>query len=125
MRAATVLQLLRLTLWWCGTSAALRHAPPLRSAAAAVAAAAAPRRASVLPRASAASSPSVKHAFDVETAVTLAGFAFEAYNEPSEQDARWERGADGCDVAFMSEDFAREFGSALQADGPHVIVAML
>ena len=27
-----------------------------------------------------------------------AGFAFEAYNEPAEQDAR-ERGADGCDVA--------------------------
>lgn len=46
--------------------------------------------------------------FNVTTAVLAAGFAFEAYNEPSEQDARWERGADGCDVAFMSEDFARE-----------------
>ena len=33
--------------------------------------------------------------FDVDTAVLLAGFAFEAYNQPSEQDARWERGADG------------------------------
>ena len=53
-------------------------------------------------------SAAAKHSFDVETAVMLAGFAFEAYNEPSEQDARWERGADGCDVAFMSEDFARE-----------------
>ena len=41
-------------------------------------------------------------------AVLAAGFAFEAYNEPDEQDARWERGADGCDVAFMSEEFARE-----------------
>ena len=46
--------------------------------------------------------------FNVSTAVFAAGFAFEAYNEPAEQDARWERGADGCDVAFMSEDFARE-----------------
>lgn len=48
------------------------------------------------------------HAFDVETAVLCAGFAFEAYNEPSPADARWERGADGCDVAFMSDDFARQ-----------------
>ena len=46
--------------------------------------------------------------FDTDTAVLLAGFAFEAYNEPSENDARWERGADGCDVAFMSEAFACE-----------------
>lgn len=46
--------------------------------------------------------------FDADTAVLLAGFAFEAYNEPSENDARWERGADGCDVAFMSEAFACE-----------------
>ena len=46
--------------------------------------------------------------FDIDTAVLAAGFAFEAYNEPSERDARWERGADGCDVAFMSEAFARE-----------------
>ena len=49
-----------------------------------------------------------KAPFNVTTAVLAAGFAFEAYNEPAEQDARWERGADGCDVAFMSEDFARE-----------------
>ena len=47
-------------------------------------------------------------AFNVSTAVMAAGFAFEAYNEPSEDDARWERGADGIDVAFMSEEFARE-----------------
>lgn len=46
--------------------------------------------------------------FNQTKAALAAGFAFEAYNEPSEQDARWERGADGCDVAFMSEDFARE-----------------
>jgi hypothetical protein len=46
--------------------------------------------------------------FNVTTAVLAAGFAFEAYNEPSENDARWERGADGIDVAFLSEDFARE-----------------
>ena len=46
--------------------------------------------------------------FNQTKAVLAAGFAFEAYNEPSEQDARWERGADGCDVAFMSENFARE-----------------
>ena len=48
------------------------------------------------------------NAFNVSTAVMAAGFAFEAYNEPSEDDARWERGADGIDVAFMSEEFARE-----------------
>ena len=46
--------------------------------------------------------------FNQTKAVLAAGFAFEAYNEPAEQDARWERGADGCDVAFMSENFARE-----------------
>ena len=61
----------------------------------------APPRAA-LPMKSAAAS------FSVDTAVLAAGFAFEAYNEPSETDARWERGADGCDVAFMSDDFARE-----------------
>lgn len=46
--------------------------------------------------------------FNETKAVLAAGFAFEAYNEPNEQDSRWERGADGCDVAFMSENFARE-----------------
>jgi len=46
--------------------------------------------------------------FNQTKAVLAAGFAFEAYNEPNEQDSRWERGADGCDVAFMSENFARE-----------------
>ena len=46
--------------------------------------------------------------FNIATAVSAAGFAFEAYNEPSENDARWERGADGIDVAFLSEEFARE-----------------
>lgn len=46
--------------------------------------------------------------FNATTATLAAGFAFEVYNEPSENDARWERGADGIDVAFLSEDFARE-----------------
>jgi hypothetical protein len=55
--------------------------------------------------------------FDVETAVLCAGFAFEAYNEPSPNDARWERGADGCDVAFMSEAFARQcYAGRLEVD---------
>eukprot|EP00746_Dinoflagellata_sp_MGD_P078422 gnl/MRDRNA2_/MRDRNA2_31364_c0_seq1.p1 gnl/MRDRNA2_/MRDRNA2_31364_c0~~gnl/MRDRNA2_/MRDRNA2_31364_c0_seq1.p1 ORF type:complete len:965 (+),score=201.88 gnl/MRDRNA2_/MRDRNA2_31364_c0_seq1:101-2995(+) len=49
-----------------------------------------------------------KPKFDRDLAVLLSGFAFEAYNEPSETDARWERGADGTDVAFMSEVFAAE-----------------
>ena len=56
-------------------------------------------------RMSAATPP--QPAFDAETAVLLSGFAFEAYNAPSERDARWERGADGCNVAFMSDAFAR------------------
>jgi len=55
-----------------------------------------------------ASPPGWTANFSVDKAVLAAGFAFEAYNEPSERDARWERGADGCDVAFMSEAFARE-----------------
>ena len=46
--------------------------------------------------------------FNIDTAVLLAGFAFEAYNEPAENDSRWELGADGTNVAFMSEAFARE-----------------
>ena len=56
--------------------------------------------------------------FNQTKAVLAAGFAFEAYNEPSEQDARWERGADGCDVAFMSEDFAREATAHLLVSTP-------
>lgn len=43
--------------------------------------------------------------FDVFQASALAGYAFESYNAP--QGARWERGADGCDVAFSSADFVR------------------
>jgi len=46
--------------------------------------------------------------FNSSIATWAAGFAFEAYNQPSEQDARWERGADGIDVAFMSNEFAQE-----------------
>ena len=44
--------------------------------------------------------------FSLKTAALCAGFAFECYNDPA--GARWERGADGCDVAFMSAAFARE-----------------
>ena len=44
--------------------------------------------------------------FDVNTAVQCAGFAFEAYNEPSPNDARWERGADGCAWACVPQKFA-------------------
>lgn len=55
-----------------------------------------------------------------DTAVPFAGFAFEAYNEPSQNDARWERGADGCDVAFMSEEFAREcYSGVLYVNKPY------
>ena len=49
-----------------------------------------------------------KPQFNIETATMAAGFSFEVYNEPSERDARWERGADGCNVAFMSPAFARQ-----------------
>eukprot|EP00288_Rhodomonas_lens_P019108 CAMPEP_0177716546 /NCGR_PEP_ID=MMETSP0484_2-20121128/14565_1 /TAXON_ID=354590 /ORGANISM="Rhodomonas lens, Strain RHODO" /LENGTH=731 /DNA_ID=CAMNT_0019228579 /DNA_START=330 /DNA_END=2525 /DNA_ORIENTATION=+ len=52
--------------------------------------------------------PAQEFPFDVDSAVLCAGFAFEAYNEPDSADARWERGTDGCDVAFMSEEFAQE-----------------
>ena len=67
-----------------------------------------PRRARVELASASPSAAEAAAPFNVSTAVFAAGFAFEAYNEPAEQDARWERGADGCDVAFMSEDFARE-----------------
>ena len=40
------------------------------------------------------------------TAVSMAGFAFETYNEPRQ--ARWEEGADKVRVAFKSEGFARD-----------------
>lgn len=45
-------------------------------------------------------------AFDMEAAAVSAGFAFESYNAPV--GARWERGADGCDVAFASPGFVRD-----------------
>ena len=44
--------------------------------------------------------------FDLSAACGLAGYAFESYNAPS--GGRWERGADGCDVAFSSPSFVRE-----------------
>ena len=43
--------------------------------------------------------------FSLKTAALCAGFAFECYNDPA--GARWERGADGCDVAFRSTSFIR------------------
>ena len=43
--------------------------------------------------------------FSLTTAALCAGFAFECYNDPA--GARWERGADGCDVAFRSTSFIR------------------
>ena len=43
--------------------------------------------------------------FSLTTAAPCAGFAFECYNDPA--GARWERGADGCDVAFRSTSFIR------------------
>lgn len=50
--------------------------------------------------------PSESSAFDLEAAAVSAGFAFESYNAPV--GARWERGAEGCDVAFASPSFVRE-----------------
>jgi len=51
--------------------------------------------------ASAAAAPARR--FDFDTAVLLAGFAFETYNTPDT--VRWERGEDGCDVALLSDTF--------------------
>jgi hypothetical protein len=47
--------------------------------------------------------PFVKKGFDYHTALLAAGFSFETYSEPKE--SRWERGSDGCDVAFVSDAF--------------------
>lgn len=43
--------------------------------------------------------------FSLGAASLCAGFAFESYNDPD--GARWERGADGCDVAFRDASFVR------------------
>ena len=104
--------------WSAGTGARLGHAagrsafPFERRASFVRRAVGLQRRGSAaVTRASASTEPvsaGVAHQFDVQAAILCAGFAFEAYNEPSPTDARWERGADGCDVAFMSEAFARE-----------------
>ena len=52
--------------------------------------------------------------FALGLASLAAGFAFESYNEPD--GARWERGADGCDVAFLSAPFVRScYAGALVA----------
>ncbi|CEL96583.1 unnamed protein product [Vitrella brassicaformis CCMP3155] len=44
--------------------------------------------------------------FDIRKAVLLAGFSFQAYNEP--RAGKWERSANGNDVAFQSADFIRQ-----------------
>ena len=41
--------------------------------------------------------------FDYNTALLAAGFTFETYSEPT--GARWERGSQGCNVAFVSDEF--------------------
>eukprot|EP01041_Mallomonas_annulata_P008169 gene8169-16790_t len=45
--------------------------------------------------------------FDIATAVILAAYAFESYNEPSI--GKVSKGTDGCDITFMSSDFIRSF----------------
>ena len=64
---------------------------------------------SPLPRASAcaglgARTPTAP--FSLDDAALCAGFAFECYNDP-DTGARWERGADACDVAFRRPSFVR------------------
>ncbi|KAH8075192.1 phospholipase [Aureococcus anophagefferens] len=46
-----------------------------------------------------------RNSFSLGAASLCAGFAFESYNDPD--GARWERGADGCDVAFRDASFVR------------------
>jgi hypothetical protein len=49
--------------------------------------------------------PAAAVRFDFGVAALCAGFAFASYNDPD--GARWERGGDGCDVAFRSASFVR------------------
>ncbi|KAI5072460.1 hypothetical protein GOP47_0012566 [Adiantum capillus-veneris] len=46
--------------------------------------------------------------FDINIAVVLAGFAFEAYNTPSDQGRVFETDPFGCKTTFLSEKFLRE-----------------
>ncbi|KAL5851667.1 hypothetical protein ACOSQ3_006785 [Xanthoceras sorbifolium] len=46
--------------------------------------------------------------FDINLAVILAGFAFEAYTSPPENVGRYEVDAAGCKTVFLSESFVRE-----------------
>ncbi|XP_023530237.1 uncharacterized protein LOC111792861 isoform X1 [Cucurbita pepo subsp. pepo] len=46
--------------------------------------------------------------FDINLAVILAGFAFEAYTSPSENFGKREVDAAGCETVFLSESFVRE-----------------
>ncbi|XP_044500845.1 uncharacterized protein LOC123221926 isoform X3 [Mangifera indica] len=46
--------------------------------------------------------------FDINLAVILAGFAFEAYTSPPEKSGRREVDAAGCKTVFLSESFVRE-----------------
>ncbi|KAH7291054.1 hypothetical protein KP509_30G074700 [Ceratopteris richardii] len=46
--------------------------------------------------------------FDINVAVVLAGFAFEAYNTPSDQGRASETDPFGCKTTFLSERFIRE-----------------
>ncbi|KAH9681493.1 C2 domain-containing protein [Citrus sinensis] len=46
--------------------------------------------------------------FDINLAVILAGFAFEAYITPSESVGRKEVDAAGCKIVYLSESFVRE-----------------
>ncbi|KAF5465816.1 hypothetical protein F2P56_015788 [Juglans regia] len=46
--------------------------------------------------------------FDINLAVILAGFAFEAYTSPSEKVGRCEIDAAGCKTVYLSESFVRE-----------------
>eukprot|EP00633_Aureoumbra_lagunensis_P000863 CAMPEP_0197287648 /NCGR_PEP_ID=MMETSP0890-20130614/4249_1 /TAXON_ID=44058 ORGANISM="Aureoumbra lagunensis, Strain CCMP1510" /NCGR_SAMPLE_ID=MMETSP0890 /ASSEMBLY_ACC=CAM_ASM_000533 /LENGTH=771 /DNA_ID=CAMNT_0042757591 /DNA_START=91 /DNA_END=2406 /DNA_ORIENTATION=- len=51
-----------------------------------------------------ASSP--RGSLEIQEITKMSAFAFESYNAPD--GARWERGADGCDVAFSSAGFIRQ-----------------
>jgi hypothetical protein len=45
--------------------------------------------------------------FDLTTALFCAGLAFDAYAEPEVNSPRWEKGAAGLNIAFMSSSFTR------------------
>jgi hypothetical protein len=45
--------------------------------------------------------------FSLETALFLAGLAFDAYTEPPPNSSRWERGSSGLNVAFLSSAYTR------------------